>query len=77
MSFTLIKKSFLFRHQLLLRHCLSLRRALSEVRVRFGPSPTGAIHLGGLRTAFYNYVFAKQNKGSFILRIEDTDQVMH
>ncbi|CAG2115372.1 unnamed protein product, partial [Medioppia subpectinata] len=46
----------------------------SEVRVRFGPSPTGFIHLGGLRTAFYNYLFAKQLNGAFILRIEDTDQ---
>lgn len=44
------------------------------VRVRFAPSPTGFIHLGGLRTAFYNYLFARKNKGKFILRIEDTDQ---
>jgi glutamyl/glutaminyl-tRNA synthetase len=46
----------------------------SEVRVRFAPSPTGKIHLGGLRTAFYNYLFAKKFDGKFILRIEDTDQ---
>ena len=52
------------------------RKLTDEVRVRFGPSPTGFIHLGGLRTAFYNYLFAKQNNGSFILRIEDTDQVI-
>jgi probable glutamyl-tRNA synthetase, mitochondrial len=45
------------------------------VVVRFAPSPTGYLHLGGLRTAFYNYLFAKQNKGLFIIRIEDTDQV--
>lgn len=45
------------------------------VRVRFAPSPTGFIHLGGLRTALYNYLYAKHNKGAFILRIEDTDQV--
>tara|TARA_X000001036_G_scaffold417836_1_gene436156 strand:+ start:1286 stop:2773 length:1488 start_codon:yes stop_codon:yes gene_type:complete len=43
-------------------------------RVRFAPSPTGPLHIGGLRTALYNYLFAKKNKGSFILRIEDTDQ---
>lgn len=43
------------------------------MRVRFAPSPTGSLHLGGLRTAFYNYVFARQNKGRFVLRIEDTD----
>lgn len=46
----------------------------SKVRVRFAPSPTGPLHIGGLRTALYNYLFAKQNKGDFILRIEDTDQ---
>ncbi|XP_059835708.1 probable glutamate--tRNA ligase, mitochondrial [Hypanus sabinus] len=46
----------------------------SGVRVRFGPSPTGFLHLGGLRTALYNYLFAKKHRGQFILRIEDTDQ---
>ena len=45
-----------------------------EVRVRFAPSPTGALHIGGVRTALYNYLYAKKNKGKFILRIEDTDQ---
>ena len=45
-----------------------------EVRVRFAPSPTGALHIGGVRTALYNYLFAKRNNGTFILRIEDTDQ---
>ncbi|TWP30170.1 glutamate--tRNA ligase [Apibacter muscae] len=47
---------------------------MSEVRVRFAPSPTGYLHIGGVRTALYNYLFAKKNKGKFILRIEDTDQ---
>ncbi|MEL6976677.1 MAG: glutamate--tRNA ligase [Bacteroidota bacterium] len=47
---------------------------MSNVRVRFAPSPTGPLHIGGVRTALFNYLFAKQNKGSFILRIEDTDQ---
>ncbi len=46
----------------------------SKVRVRFAPSPTGGLHLGGVRTALFNYLFAKQNEGTFILRIEDTDQ---
>lgn len=45
-----------------------------SVRVRFAPSPTGMLHIGGLRTALYNYLFAKHHNGSFILRIEDTDQ---
>ncbi len=45
-----------------------------KVRVRFAPSPTGPLHMGGVRTALYNYLFAKQNNGDFILRIEDTDQ---
>ncbi|MEC7983602.1 MAG: glutamate--tRNA ligase [Myxococcota bacterium] len=44
------------------------------VRVRFAPSPTGPLHIGGVRTALYNYLFAKKHGGSFILRIEDTDQ---
>ena len=45
-----------------------------KVRVRFAPSPTGGLHIGGMRTVLYNYLFAKQNNGDFILRIEDTDQ---
>jgi glutamyl-tRNA synthetase len=45
-----------------------------KVRVRFAPSPTGGLHLGGVRTALFNYLFAKHNNGDFILRIEDTDQ---
>ena len=45
-----------------------------NVRVRFAPSPTGPLHMGGVRTALYNYLFAKKNNGTFILRIEDTDQ---
>ena len=45
-----------------------------QVNVRFAPSPTGYLHVGGLRTALYNYLFAKQNDGNLILRIEDTDQ---
>lgn len=44
------------------------------VRVRFAPSPTGELHLGGARTALYNYLFARQQQGAFIIRIEDTDQ---
>jgi glutamyl-tRNA synthetase len=46
----------------------------NEVRVRFAPSPTGKLHIGGLRTAFYNYLFAKKYNGKFLLRIEDTDR---
>ena len=45
-----------------------------SVRVRFAPSPTGYLHVGGLRTALYNYLFAKKNGGKFLLRIEDTDR---
>lgn len=45
-----------------------------SVRVRFAPSPTGLLHIGGLRTALYNYLFAKHHDGTFVLRIEDTDQ---
>jgi nondiscriminating glutamyl-tRNA synthetase len=46
----------------------------SNVRVRFAPSPTGYLHVGGARTALYNFLFARQNQGSFIVRVEDTDQ---
>jgi glutamyl-tRNA synthetase len=45
-----------------------------EIRVRFAPSPTGPLHMGGVRTALYNYLFARQNNGKMLLRIEDTDQ---
>ncbi len=45
-----------------------------NIRVRFAPSPTGPLHIGGVRTALYNYLFARKNGGKFILRIEDTDQ---
>ena len=47
---------------------------MEQVRVRFAPSPTGPLHIGGVRTALYNYLFAKKHGGTFILRIEDTDQ---
>ena len=47
---------------------------INKVRVRFAPSPTGPLHIGGVRTALFNYLFAKKNNGTFILRIEDTDQ---
>ena len=45
-----------------------------KVRVRFAPSPTGPLHIGGVRTALYNYLYAKKHGGDFILRVEDTDQ---
>jgi glutamyl-tRNA synthetase len=48
-----------------------------QVRVRFAPSPTGPLHIGGVRTALYNYLFAKKHNGTFVLRIEDTDQTRY
>ncbi|CAM1341261.1 glutamate--tRNA ligase [Tenacibaculum amylolyticum] len=48
-----------------------------NVRVRFAPSPTGPLHMGGVRTALYNYLFAKKHNGTFVLRIEDTDQTRY
>ena len=48
-----------------------------KVRVRFAPSPTGALHIGGVRTALFNYLFAKKHGGDFLLRIEDTDQARY
>ena len=50
---------------------------MKNVRVRFAPSPTGPLHIGGVRTALFNYLFAKKNNGTFILRIEDTDQTRY
>jgi len=46
----------------------------SEIRVRFAPSPAGFLHVGGARSALFNFLYAKHNNGKFILRIEDTDQ---
>ena len=51
-----------------------MSESLSPVRVRFAPSPTGYLHLGGARTALYDYLLAQQSGGQFILRIEDTDR---
>lgn len=48
---------------------------MSDIRVRFAPSPTGTLHIGGVRTALFNWLFARRHKGTFILRIEDTDEV--
>ena len=53
---------------------LNLHEIMKDVRVRFAPSPTGPLHIGGVRTALYNYLFAKKNNGKMVLRIEDTDQ---
>ena len=50
---------------------------MTNVRVRFAPSPTGPLHIGGVRTALFNYLFAKKHNGTFILRIEDTDQTRY
>ncbi|NVK51988.1 MAG: glutamate--tRNA ligase [Flavobacteriaceae bacterium] len=49
----------------------------STIRVRFAPSPTGPLHIGGVRTALFNYLFAKKHNGTFVLRIEDTDQTRY
>jgi len=67
----------LFRLQLCRRShaVLAESKGQNTVRVRFAPSPTGQLHLGGLRTAIYNYLFCRSQIGKFILRIEDTDQV--
>ncbi len=47
---------------------------MAQVRARFAPSPTGYLHIGGARTALFNYLFARHHDGKFILRIEDTDR---
>ena len=50
---------------------------MTAIRVRFAPSPTGALHIGGVRTALYNFLLARKMGGTFILRIEDTDQTRY
>src|SRR3989339_2155995 len=57
------------------RHCHRIvMTSTSPVRTRFAPSPTGFLHIGGLRTALFSWLYARKNNGRFILRIEDTDQ---
>src|SRR3989338_7737390 len=58
-------------HKKLVYNCVM---SMNTVRVRFAPSPTGFLHVGGLRTALFNYLCARKNQGAFILRIEDTDR---
>ena len=53
---------------------MSSTEALSPVRVRFAPSPTGSLHVGGARTALFNWLLAKKSNGTFVIRIEDTDE---
>lgn len=68
----------MFNQRVLLRSrhesCIRWTSQLTRVRTRYAPSPTGSLHLGGLRTALYNYLFARKHGGDFLLRIEDTDQ---
>lgn len=64
----------MFRPCFTWRSSLVNKRFISYVRVRFAPSPTGYMHLGGLRMALINYLYAKKYNGDFILRIEDTDR---
>jgi hypothetical protein len=71
------ERSRLYFHEVKAINCLSLHQILmmsKSVRVRFAPSPTGPLHPGGVRTALFNYLLARQLGGTFILRIEDTDQ---
>ncbi|KAJ8941090.1 hypothetical protein NQ314_010495 [Rhamnusium bicolor] len=66
---------YVFKYNNNYKRILNIRTYKTDnVRVRFAPSPTGFLHLGGLRTALYNYLFARKYNGKFILRIEDTDQ---
>ena len=72
MIFTAININVIFRRKRIL--ALYKIRRMEKVRVRFAPSPTGPLHMGGVRTALYNYLFAKKHGGDFLLRVEDTDQ---
>ncbi|UYV65119.1 EARS2 [Cordylochernes scorpioides] len=70
----LLIKSNTHRISTIFKRYFSIHKPKANIRVRFAPSPTGDIHFGGFRTALFNYIYAKQNNGSFILRIEDTDK---
>ena len=72
MTFHTMQRRLHSLHHILKRACST--QIGSNVRVRYAPSPTGELHIGGLRTALFNYVFAKQNNGAFVVRIEDTDR---
>ena len=58
-------------------HFFLIKGKKMEVRVRYAPSPTGMQHIGGVRTALFNYLFARANGGKFILRLEDTDRTRY
>lgn len=75
-SSSLLQSSRIFRRRShsLLSSTLHPDPSTMNIRVRFAPSPTGSLHLGGARTALFNYLFAKKYNGSFIIRIEDTDE---
>jgi len=62
------------RDNSLILPCISKTMTTGNIRVRFAPSPTGPLHIGGVRTALYNYLFSRKHHGKMILRIEDTDQ---
>ena len=64
-------------HRIVSLHPQKLIFMAQKVRVRFAPSPTGPLHIGGVRTALFNYLFAKKHGGDFVLRIEDTDQARY
>lgn len=70
----MISKMEIFSYFAYSLNCKIQKIILMKVRVRFAPSPTGFLHVGGLRTALYNFLFARKNGGSMILRIEDTDR---
>ena len=74
--FSLWEPHFSSNKKVSLRHPKT-KKMESNVRVRFAPSPTGPLHIGGVRTALFNYLFAKKHNGTFILRIEDTDQTRY
>ncbi|CAM4187955.1 glutamyl-tRNA synthetase [Pedobacter westerhofensis] len=67
-------KKISIERQALKKYIFVIQNMEKKVRVRFAPSPTGGLHLGGVRTALFNYLFAKKHNGTFILRVEDTDQ---
>ena len=71
-----IRYPFQIASQVRKRKVVTKGKSLTPVRVRFAPSPTGSLHVGGARTALFNWLLARKTNGTFIVRVEDTDEVM-
>ena len=72
---THVRFPFQINSQIRKRKVVTKTKSVAPVRVRFAPSPTGSLHVGGARTALFNWLLARKTNGTFIVRVEDTDEV--